>query len=351
MPASVSQGPERLSSCQDLAPHFGPLSPAGGTHALLPGNRRRGALLPGAALTPPSHHRGAPEAGEVPTGLDALPAPGAPPLRQRLQLPWLAQVLPPGVPAPLHPPGERYGTTAWPPAPPLSWGSRHPSPPSLSPSLCCLHCHGAALHALLAASCPRLPRPAWGMWRGLGWGTWQGPTGVRQRGLAGAGFLALPQDTTGAASPLSPMPLGVAEKPGACPAAAPEGLFYPCSFPCLEDKDCLGAQKCCPLGCGPACLEPVQGKASAGAGWEHGRRRAPAHRGTAVEPLRAVDICHVPSIMGSWGGHTPLPLHQQLLAAARETQRRDTAAGHRECVDHGEGARSPRAGRAAGWGS
>ncbi|XP_009332683.1 PREDICTED: waprin-Phi3-like, partial [Pygoscelis adeliae] len=47
-------------------------------------------------------------------------------------------------------------------------------------------------------------------------------------------------------------------KPGACPAAAPEGLFYPCSFPCLEDKDCLGAQKCCPLGCGPACLEPVQ---------------------------------------------------------------------------------------------
>uniref|UniRef100_A0A8V5H7G4 Uncharacterized protein n=1 Tax=Melopsittacus undulatus TaxID=13146 RepID=A0A8V5H7G4_MELUD len=52
-----------------------------------------------------------------------------------------------------------------------------------------------------------------------------------------------------------------AEKPGACPAAAPEGLFYPCSFPCLEDRDCLGRQKCCSLGCGSACLEPVQGKA------------------------------------------------------------------------------------------
>ncbi|XP_030319092.1 progranulin-like isoform X4 [Calypte anna] len=48
------------------------------------------------------------------------------------------------------------------------------------------------------------------------------------------------------------------EKPGACPAAAPEGLFVPCSFPCLEDKDCVGAQKCCPLSCGPACLEPVR---------------------------------------------------------------------------------------------
>ncbi|XP_064586410.1 perlwapin-like [Zonotrichia leucophrys gambelii] len=48
------------------------------------------------------------------------------------------------------------------------------------------------------------------------------------------------------------------EKPGACPAAAPEGLIAPCSFPCLEDKDCLGAQKCCPLGCGSACLEPAQ---------------------------------------------------------------------------------------------
>ncbi|XP_064321405.1 LOW QUALITY PROTEIN: WAP four-disulfide core domain protein 3-like [Phalacrocorax carbo] len=35
---------------------------------------------------------------------------------------------------------------------------------------------------------------------------------------------------------------------------------YLCSFPCLEDKDCLGAQKCCLLGCGLACLEPVQDK-------------------------------------------------------------------------------------------
>ncbi|NXW69768.1 WAP protein, partial [Hirundo rustica] len=49
-------------------------------------------------------------------------------------------------------------------------------------------------------------------------------------------------------------------KPGACPAAAPQGLIAPCSFPCLEDKDCLGAQKCCPLGCGSACLEPAQEK-------------------------------------------------------------------------------------------
>ncbi|NXT23540.1 WAP protein, partial [Syrrhaptes paradoxus] len=53
---------------------------------------------------------------------------------------------------------------------------------------------------------------------------------------------------------------GVAEKPGACPAAVPEGLFYPCAFACLEDRDCLGAQKCCPLPCGPACLEPVPDK-------------------------------------------------------------------------------------------
>uniref|UniRef100_A0A8D0G1N4 WAP domain-containing protein n=1 Tax=Strix occidentalis caurina TaxID=311401 RepID=A0A8D0G1N4_STROC len=62
----------------------------------------------------------------------------------------------------------------------------------------------------------------------------------------------------GAASLTSqPLALGVAEKPGACPATAPEGLFEPCSFPCLEDWDCLGAQKCCPLGCGPACLQPL----------------------------------------------------------------------------------------------
>ncbi|OXB57595.1 hypothetical protein ASZ78_010557 [Callipepla squamata] len=64
-----------------------------------------------------------------------------------------------------------------------------------------------------------------------------------------------------------------AEKPGACPAAAPEGLFYPCSFRCQEDKDCLGSQKCCPLGCGPACVEPVH------------------------------DICHLPAAPGPCGGH------------------------------------------------
>ncbi|XP_010720892.1 WAP four-disulfide core domain protein 3 isoform X1 [Meleagris gallopavo] len=63
------------------------------------------------------------------------------------------------------------------------------------------------------------------------------------------------------------------EKPGACPAAAPEGLFYPCSFRCQEDKDCLGSQKCCPLGCGPACVEPAQ------------------------------DICHLPAVPGPCGGH------------------------------------------------
>lgn len=63
---------------------------------------------------------------------------------------------------------------------------------------------------------------------------------------------------------LTSRPLGAAEKPGACPAAAPEGLTAPCSFPCLEDKDCLGAQKCCPLGCGSACLEPAQGKDAVG---------------------------------------------------------------------------------------
>ncbi|XP_021272612.1 papilin-like isoform X7 [Numida meleagris] len=63
------------------------------------------------------------------------------------------------------------------------------------------------------------------------------------------------------------------EKPGACPAAAPEGLFYPCSFRCQEDKDCLGSQKCCPLGCGSACVEPAQ------------------------------DICHLPAVPGPCGGH------------------------------------------------
>uniref|UniRef100_A0A8B9BWR5 BPTI/Kunitz inhibitor domain-containing protein n=1 Tax=Anser brachyrhynchus TaxID=132585 RepID=A0A8B9BWR5_9AVES len=65
---------------------------------------------------------------------------------------------------------------------------------------------------------------------------------------------------------------GLAEKPGTCPTAAPEGLFYPCSFQCLEDKDCLGSKKCCPLGCGPACLEPLQ------------------------------DTCHLPAAPGPCGG-------------------------------------------------
>uniref|UniRef100_A0A8C5IDT6 WAP domain-containing protein n=1 Tax=Junco hyemalis TaxID=40217 RepID=A0A8C5IDT6_JUNHY len=64
--------------------------------------------------------------------------------------------------------------------------------------------------------------------------------------------------------PLTSRLLGAAEKPGACPAAAPEGLIAPCSFPCLEDKDCLGAQKCCPLGCGSACLDPGSPQGSCG---------------------------------------------------------------------------------------
>uniref|UniRef100_A0A8C8AEM9 WAP domain-containing protein n=1 Tax=Otus sunia TaxID=257818 RepID=A0A8C8AEM9_9STRI len=52
---------------------------------------------------------------------------------------------------------------------------------------------------------------------------------------------------------LGPAPEERGEKPGACPAA-PEGLLEPCSFPCLQDRHCLGAQKCCPLGCAlPAC--------------------------------------------------------------------------------------------------
>uniref|UniRef100_A0A8C9ELV9 Uncharacterized protein n=1 Tax=Pavo cristatus TaxID=9049 RepID=A0A8C9ELV9_PAVCR len=82
----------------------------------------------------------------------------------------------------------------------------------------------------------------------------------------------LPLVPSGCTSPPA-APLGVAEKPGACPAAAPEGLFYPCSFRCQEDKDCLGSQKCCPLGCGPACVEPAQ------------------------------DICHLPAVPGPCGGH------------------------------------------------
>uniref|UniRef100_A0A8C3MPN1 Uncharacterized protein n=1 Tax=Geospiza parvula TaxID=87175 RepID=A0A8C3MPN1_GEOPR len=74
---------------------------------------------------------------------------------------------------------------------------------------------------------------------------------------------------------LTSRPLGAAEKPGACPAAAPEGLIAPCSFPCLEDKDCLGAQKCCPLGCGSACLEPAQGKDPAGMAGSPGSPQGP----------------------------------------------------------------------------
>uniref|UniRef100_A0A674ISL7 WAP four-disulfide core domain 8 n=1 Tax=Terrapene triunguis TaxID=2587831 RepID=A0A674ISL7_9SAUR len=48
------------------------------------------------------------------------------------------------------------------------------------------------------------------------------------------------------------------EKPGICPAEAPEGGFDPCFFRCSEDKDCLGSEKCCLLSCGAGCLEPVQ---------------------------------------------------------------------------------------------
>lgn len=107
-----------------------------------------------------------------------------------------------------------------------------------------------------------------------------------------------------------------AEKPGACPVAAPEGLFYPCSFPCLEDQDCLGMQKCCALGCGSACLEPVQGKAE-------GSSTALAHRSMSAGPRCAIAICHLPATMG----HVPRATSPPLPApgpwrGAREPQRR-----------------------------
>uniref|UniRef100_A0A803Y364 WAP four-disulfide core domain 3 n=1 Tax=Meleagris gallopavo TaxID=9103 RepID=A0A803Y364_MELGA len=107
------------------------------------------------------------------------------------------------------------------------------------------------------------------------WGvrdTAEGDVGCDTRKATRADLRVLPLVPSGRTSPPA-MPLGVAEKPGACPAAAPEGLFYPCSFRCQEDKDCLGSQKCCPLGCGPACVEPAQ------------------------------DICHLPAVPGPCGGH------------------------------------------------
>lgn len=112
-------------------------------------------------------------------------------------------------------------------------------------------------------------------------------------------------------------PLGLAEKPGACPAAAPEGPIAPCSFPCLEDKDCLGAQKCCPLGCGSACLEPAQGKDSAGTAGSPGSPQGP--------------YCAIAVSLTPWplGEHTQLSLHRQLLTAVGKTHRWDMAAGTR----------------------
>ncbi|XP_040431819.1 papilin-like isoform X2 [Cygnus olor] len=91
------------------------------------------------------------------------------------------------------------------------------------------------------------------------------------------------------------------EKPGTCPTAAPEGLFYPCSFQCLEDKDCLGSKKCCPLGCGPACLEPLQGEASCGASRSRVPRQSPGspRRGSGHG---AADTCHLPAAPGPCGG-------------------------------------------------
>lgn len=129
-PAWPPQALPSARSCQDPEPQgcnpsLAPCRPQRGPMSYSLGV---GALPPSTALTPSSRHRGAAEAGEVPAGLHTLPAPGAPPLRQRLQLPRLAQVLPPRVPAPLHPPSRRYGTVAQPPAPPLSQGSRCPCP-------------------------------------------------------------------------------------------------------------------------------------------------------------------------------------------------------------------------------
>uniref|UniRef100_A0A8C5TPG2 WAP domain-containing protein n=1 Tax=Malurus cyaneus samueli TaxID=2593467 RepID=A0A8C5TPG2_9PASS len=130
-------------------------------------------------------------------------------------------------------------------------------------------------------------------------------------------------------------PLGAAEKPGACPAAAPEGLIAPCSFPCLEDEDCVGAQKCCPLGCGFACLEPAQGKGSAGTAGSLGPPRGPS----------------VPQTLPPWplGKHTKLPLHRQLLAAAGKTHPGTWPQAPGICGSWQEPG-TPRAGRAASAG-
>ncbi|XP_074868239.1 uncharacterized protein LOC142022372 [Carettochelys insculpta] len=45
-----------------------------------------------------------------------------------------------------------------------------------------------------------------------------------------------------------------------CPAETAGGGSHPCLFPCSEDRDCLGSEKCCLLSCGAACLEPVREK-------------------------------------------------------------------------------------------
>lgn len=119
-------------------------------------------------------------------------------------------------------------------------------------------------------------------WHGVCGGVWDGASdGVQPKAVeeSGRGRGRCPQHRW---CSLTSAPChNTAEKPGACPAAAPEGLFYPCSFPCLEDRDCLGMQKCCALGCGSACLEPVQGKAQ-------GSGTAPAHRCVSAGPGRAV---------------------------------------------------------------
>lgn len=119
------------------------------------------------------------------------------------------------------------------------------------------------------------------------------------------------------------LPIGAAEKPGTCPVEAPEGLFFPCSFPCLEDRDCLGAQKCCQLHCGSACLEPLQGKAST---WHW----------DSLSSLQSPSLLQTPATsLPPRGGCMPGPLTQ--LCLARETQCWDMAAGAGHVPRGGQG--------------
>lgn len=235
---------------------------------------------------PKSCYRGAAKTGSVSPGLHTLPPPGAPSLHQRLSVSRLAQVLFPRVPPPLHPPSRRYGNTGT----ATSTATSTLCPPAPSPSLSSPHCPEQLQHHW------QPPSPEAGMGQVRVSGMEHGGSETQQGGDLGCGtgratradLPVLPLVPSGCTSPPA-APLGVAEKPGACPAAAPEGLFYPCSFRCQEDKDCLGSQKCCPLGCGPACVEPAQGKVSR-------YRRSHVHRDSHGSAGRSGLCCrHLPS--------------------------------------------------------